>query len=143
MHPIKPKRGFYQHYFYSIPLGQLGELRKIFYPQGEKIVPESIERLLVSPIALAVWYQDDGTLDARKKDHWNSRIATYCFTKDDCYRLAETLRDNFDIEVNVARCVMRKKVYWQLYVPRRSMNHFVDLVRPYIQPCFLYKIRQG
>lgn len=140
---IKPKRGFHQHYFYTHPSIAIGRLRSLFYPHGKKIVPEEINQLLVSPLALAVWYQDDGTLDARARYHWNAKFATYCFSKNDCDRLAETLRANFDLHVTVARCVMREKIYWQLYVRSRSMERFVKLVSPFIRPSFLYKIRQA
>lgn len=143
VYPVKVKTGYHQHHFYSRPSRTLGTLREIFYPQGRKWVPRQIKDLLVHPISLAIWYQDDGTLDARPRYHWNIRIATYCFPKRDCARLAEALRQNFDLDVSVAKCTMRNKVYWQLYIKSSSMNRFIELIRPYIHKKFQYKIRQA
>lgn len=140
VHDVKPKKGYHQHYFYTHPSTVIGRLRAIFYPNGVKIVPENIRELLVSPLALAIWYQDDGTLDARAKSHWNARIATYCFSKDGCELLCEALRTNFDLDVSVARCTMRGKEYWQLYVRRNSMDRFVSIIEPHILPSFRYKV---
>ena len=99
--------------------------------------------MLISPIALAIWYQDDGTLDARAKDHWNARLATYCFSKEDCSRLAMALDVNFGLNVGVAQCTMRGKRYWQLYVRRPSMDRFVEIIESFIHPSFEYKIRKS
>lgn len=138
---LKAKRGYTQHHFYTQARQDLGELRKQFYPgEGKKRVPESILKLLNDPLSLAIWYQEDGTLDRRSKYHWNIRIATYCFPYEDCVRLCDTLKINFDLDVSVCRCKMREKVYYQLYVPSRSMENFISLVRPHISPVFSYKI---
>lgn len=140
VHDLRPKKGFHQHYFYTHPSAVIGELRAIFYPEGKKIVPKRIGELLTSPLALAIWYQDDGTLDARAKSHWNARIATYCFSKDGCETLCDVLQTNFGLDVGVARCMMRGKEYWQLYVRRHSMERFVAIIGPHIHPSFAYKV---
>lgn len=142
VHEIKQKAGYNQHHFYTHPSKLIGQFRLLFYPQGEKRVPENIKDLLVHPIALAIWYQDDGTLDARDKYHWNARIATYCFPKQDCARLVEVLKQNFGLDVGVARCTMRNKEYWQLYFRSNTMPRFIELIKPYIHRNFQYKIRQ-
>lgn len=138
---LKEKPGYSQHYFYTRARTDIGNLRKIFYPsEGKKVVPENIDELLTDPIGLAIWYQDDGTLDRRSKYHWNIRIATYCFSYEDCTRLKETVQRNFGIEVSVCKCQMRQKMYYQLYVPSKSMERFIETVRPYIHQDFAYKI---
>lgn len=38
----------------------LGKFRKIFYPQGKKIIPDNLSKMIKSDIALAIWYMDDG-----------------------------------------------------------------------------------
>jgi len=138
---LKSKKEYSQHYFYTRYSKELGELRKIFYPnEGKKRVPKNISELLDDPIGLAIWYQDDGTLDCRSKYHWNVRIATYCFPYEDCVILAEAVKENFDIEMSVCRCTMRGKVYYQLYVLSKSMERFIETVRPYIHSDYAYKI---
>ena len=130
-----------QHYFYTRSREDIGELRKIFYPdEGMKRVPMRFIDLLTDPLTLAIWYQDDGTLDRRHKYHRNAMIATYCFPYQDCQRLARAIGDNFDIEMSICRCQMRGKMYYRLYVPSRSMNRFIETVRPHIHANYAYKI---
>ena len=138
---LKAKPGFSQHYFYTRSRQDIGDLRKLFYPnEGIKRVPENISALLTDPISLAVWYQDDGTLDRRPKYHWNVRIATYCFPYDDCVLLRDALKQNFGITVSVCKCQMRGKLYFQLYVHAKSMERFIEIVKPYIHENLKYKI---
>lgn len=138
---IKSKPEYSQHYFYTKSQKDLGEFREIFYPNdGMKRVPENINELLVDPISLAVWYQDDGTLDRRSKYHWNAKLATYCFPYEDCIRLKYAIRQNFDIKISVCKCQMRGKMYYVLYVLSESMTSFIEVIKPYIHENHAYKI---
>ena len=139
---LKPKKNYHQHRFYTKYCWEVGELREIFYPKGKKIIPENIADILKNPLTLAVWYQDDGTLDCRDKYHYNALFATHCFSFNECKLLAEALRMNFNLDVRVCRCKMRGKVRYRLYITSKSMNRFIDLIKPFINPCFKYKIRK-
>ena len=139
---LKPKKNYHQHRFYSKTNKEIGDLRKIFYPHGQKIVPKDIKNLLKSPLTLAVWYQDDGTLDCRSKYHYNALFATHCFSFNDCQLLARVLQENFFLDVRVCKCRMRGKMHFRLYIVSKSMERFIKLVRPYINSCFAYKIRK-
>ena len=142
--PLKEIAKYSQHYFFTRSRRDIGELRELFYPnEGKKIVPENIQDLLSDPLTLAIWYQDDGTLDKRNKYHWNAMLATYCFTYEDCGRLANTVRQNFGIEMSVCKCQMRGKMYYRLYVLSKSMHRFIETVRPFIHPNYAYKILLG
>ena len=138
---LRPKKNYHQHYFRTKWSEEIGELRSLFYPEGKKIIPRNIKELLIRPITLAIWYQDDGTLDARSKYHYNALFATHCFSFHECVLLAETLKENFDLDVSVCKCQMRGKIRYRLYVKSKSMKRFIDLVRPFINPSFQYKIR--
>lgn len=137
---IKKKKGFHQYRFYTKTRDDIGQLRQIFYPDGLKHIPQDISKHLVDPITLAVWYQDDGKLDFRKNYHCNSIFATYCFSYKECELLANTLRANFDLDVRVCKCQMRGKMYFSLYVVSKSMDKFMQIIEPYIQGCFHYKM---
>lgn len=139
---VKPKKNYHQHRFYTKTTLELGKYRKLFYPAGRKIVPADIKSLLKSPLTLAVWYQDDGTLDYRSKDHYNSLFATHCFSFDECKLLADALITNFDIDARVYKCRMRGKLRFRIYIASRSMNRFMNFIKPHINPCFAYKIRK-
>jgi len=137
---IKPHRGFHQHRFRSSPNKEIGNLRNIFYPQGKKIIPRIINKLLIDSLSLAVWYMDDGCLDFREKDHCNATLATFSFSKEECELLAKTLFTNFNLLIKVHKNTMRGKPYFRLYVTSKSMDRFVNLIRPFILPCFSYKL---
>ena len=141
MNPIKPKKGYEQHYFMTKPEKGLGYLMEKFYPKGKKIIPDDIGDLLKYSLSLAVWYMDDGTLDRRSKYHYNALIATYGFSFDGCERLSEALHKNFGLEVSVTKCKMRDKVYPRMYVKSNSMVSFISLIKPHIHPIFEYKVK--
>lgn len=128
-----------QHRFHVRSSAELGELRRLFYPNGVKTVPTAIRCCLTDPLSLAIWYMDDGTLDFRELYHCNVSFATYSFTFDECKLLVETLKENFGIKSSVTKSTMRGKVYPRLYIWSRSMKVFLDLVDPYILPCMSHK----
>lgn len=140
--PLNPKKGCHQFRFITKTSTEMGKLRQIFYPNGKKIIPTAIDKLLVSSLSLAVWYQDDGHLDCRSKYHYNAVFATHCFTFDECKLLTKAMKTNFGLEVSVNKCTMRGKLYYKLYVTSSSMPKFIQLVKPFIAPCFSYKIRK-
>lgn len=142
LHPseIKKKKGFHQYRFYTKAREDIGFLRDIFYPNGTKIIPSNIVKYLKDPITLAIWYQDDGTLDYRDKYHANSLFATHCFTKEECDLLVGALHQIYNLDVRVCRCFMRGKLYFRLYVTSKSMPAFMKIITPYTQRCFHYKL---
>ena len=142
LHPseIKKKKGFHQYRFYTKTSYDIGKLRQIFYKNGIKRIPEDIGRYLRDPLTLAVWYQDDGTLDFRSKYHCNSKFATYCFSYNECKLLANALRVNFGLDVRVCKSQMRGKMRFCLYMTSKSMDIFMHIIEPYMQRCFYYKL---
>ena len=139
---MKPKKNYHQHRFYTKTTREIGKLRELFYSHGKKIVPKRIKTILKNPLSLAVWYQDDGTLDCRNKYHYNAMFSTYCFSFSDCKLLAEALKENLNLDVRVCKCRMRGKTRPRLYIASSSMDRFIWIIKPYINPCFKYKIRK-
>lgn len=137
---IKSQKGFHQHRFRSSPNKEIGNLRKLFYPSGKKIIPKNISQLLIDPLSLAIWHMDDGCLDFRIKEHCNATFATFSFLKRDCEFLAKTMLTNFNLLIKVHKNSMRGKLYYRLYVASKSMNQFINLIQPFILPCFFYKL---
>lgn len=138
---LKAVPKYHQHYFYTTSRSDIGELRKVFYPQERsKRVPKNIHELLTDPLSLAIWYQDDGTLDHRTNYHWNAMFATYCFPYNDCELLAKAVKQNFDIDMSICRCQMRGKMYYRLYVPSKSMTGFIKIITPHMHSDYAYKI---
>lgn len=137
---IKPHKGFHQHGFRTKSHRLIGFMREVFYPNGKKIIPPNIAIYLNNPLSLAIWYMDDGSLDLRVKDHRNACIATYCFTLKECKYLQETLNMNFGIYCRIHKTTMRGKVYYRLYFPKEATQKLFALIRPFVLPCFQYKL---
>lgn len=139
--PIKIHTGYHQHRFDTQSSTWLGKVRRLFYPNGKKLIPKTIKKLIVDPISVAVWYMDDGNFDFRSKYHCNASFATYCFSNDDCNVLKEVLLENFGIHTSIHKSTMRGKEYYRLYVLARSTTDFMTLVRPYVLNCFSHKVK--
>ena len=130
-----------QWFFGTRYINDLTKLRKQFYDEdGKKRIPDNISDILTSPLSLAVWYMDDGTLDWRPKDHYAFSLTINCFSLQDAARLSETLSSNFDIESNVQNPLCRGIRYPKLYIGKVGREKFLSLIRPYIVECFNYKL---
>jgi hypothetical protein len=104
-----------------------------FYSNNKKVIPSNISELLTDPLSLAVWFMDDGY----KRNDCNAfRLNTDSFDRAEQLILSNILRDNFGIENKLHK----KGKYWNIYIPQRFSQKFVDIVKPYIIPHFHYKI---
>jgi hypothetical protein len=56
----------------------------MFYLDGKKVVPSQISELLKTPLSLAVWFMDDGTVDKRRG---SVLFETQSFSFEDIERL--------------------------------------------------------
>ena len=139
----KQRRDNNQWYFYSSGLENLVSLRTLFYSGGRKRIPANITKFLTSPLSLAVWYMDDGTLDYRIKDHCAFSLTVNCFTVQEVELLTSVLKKNFGIISTVQNTLCRGKKYPKLYIGARGRERFLKFVQPYIHECFAYKLPQN
>src|SRR3989344_1247716 len=72
---------------------EIGIWRKYFYPNGKKIIPADIGKYL-SPLALAVWYMDDGYYSGDK----SSFIYLGRISQIEADTLRNAIRNNFGIQ---------------------------------------------
>jgi hypothetical protein len=103
----------------------LKEFRSLFYAEGRKVVPEGIAEML-DPLALAVWFMDDGGRGAHTPK--GLVINTSCFSVEEKSILQEALAKRFGIETSVHKVGEG----WQLYVKARSFVRFCEIVGPYL-----------
>ena len=80
------------------------------------MVPKDLLNLILSPLSLAVWYMDDGSLYWRLKEHNGFRLCTNCFSKGDVNHLKNILYDNFGVESTVQNTSCRGISYPRLYI---------------------------
>lgn len=121
--------------FRTICHPDLMAIRQLFYrPNGIKIVPKDIEKLLITPLSLAIWYMDDGTCYLTNISY---KLCSYGFGKEGNILLQECLRKNFNLQSVIA--YDGKGFY--LRFPKDSALRFYEIVKPYVVNCMQYKLR--
>lgn len=105
-----------------------------------KVVPKNIVDYL-DPIALAYWFMDDGTSAKiiSKKDNaitMSFVLSTQGFSYKDQLILIAALEKKFGIYSSLHK----DKKFHRLVIRTESCAVFLNIIKPYIQPSFLYKI---
>jgi hypothetical protein len=122
---------YYRCQTHSMPL--LGRYKRYFYDEGgKKRVPENIEKLLRSPLSLAVWYMDDGHYYARDGVGY---IYLPKYSPEDLERLLGALKNNFGLEPKL----IKKKGYPVLYFPREEFEKLMAIIKPHVPDFMKYK----
>ncbi len=128
------------------PLPELGEVREVVYwGDGKKHLGEDYLKAL-TPLALAVWYMDDGSFSIRSKGlqqrtaglSGRSEICVEAMSGPTQTRLAEYLRDVHGVECRVTRRGAGKMAYLTLTTAGTARFH--ELVAPYVHPSMAYKL---
>lgn len=114
----------------SVAADVFGEYYRLFYRDKRKVVPDNIAELLTSPLSLAVWYMDDGSLDK-----WGLAEIYTSFYDLEVTLLLQTLKRNFGLEGKIH---YHKGVHFSFSVA--ETRKLCALVRPYVLPLFKYKL---
>lgn len=122
----KPDLGGY-FWFKTIATPELLEYRKLFYPEGNKIVPLNIGDVFNSRLSLAVWYMDDGCL-ANK----SARFNTQGFSLLENELLKRVLKLNYNISSNIIKSGNIGYGYL-LNIPVKDTKKLISLVDPYVR----------
>jgi hypothetical protein len=124
------------------------DLRNKFYPLNKKVVTEEILNYLNAP-GLACWYMDDGWAQST-----SYMIATSGFTLDEHHIIRKFLREKFGLYTNICPCELKtsrissfghpkvNRIIYNLYIVRKSVQRFEELIGPYICPSMEYKFRR-
>jgi hypothetical protein len=124
-----PKRHENSYYFRTKSLPVFTKLRKVWYPEGRKILPSSLK---INPFILAVWYMDDGYYDRRRDSVW---LCTHCFKEREIKFLQRQLLD-----LGIESGIVKDRSHQKIRVFSKDKDRFISLVRRYITPSLLYKI---
>lgn len=111
---------------------ELANWRKLFYEGKQKIIPNTINNLLKTPLSLAVWFMDDG--NGAKGRAW-LRLSTYAFGLSGNLVLQNCLMRNFGLEAKIYHD--SKGNY--LWFGKSTALKLYFLLKPYILPCMKYK----
>ena len=126
-------KNYYQYFSKSYP--EFKKIRKIFYPNNIKIIPNKIN---ITPLLLRQWYIGDGSLiKVKKRNKGNEkpyiRIATLGYNKEDLEIIIIKLcKLNLKCNLNKDK-VIRFSVY--------STNDFLDYIGICPIDCYKYKWR--
>ena len=125
----------YQKYWFStVSNGAVRFYAQQFYQNGKKVVPKFIAKM-VTPLSLAVWFMDDGSL--KSKFHRARIINTQCFNELDLKRLQEMLLKKFNINTTLRN----QKEGKQIYNPSTDIEKFISIIKSYIHNSMEYKIK--
>jgi len=133
------------------PLSELGELREVVYwGDGKKHLTDDYFKSL-SPLALAVWFMDDGSFSERllsdeakglqQRTAGGSGRVEFCveaMSEASRVRLADYLRDVHGVDSRLAIRGAAKKAV--LTMTTAGSSRFLELVAPYVHPSMDYKL---
>ena len=119
--------------FESFTFTSFNWIREAFYPKTRKIVPLDIGNYL-TPLALAIWLMDDGTLIKNK----GIKFATNCFTLNEVKLLSTVLSEKYNLKTSIIKTGAVNQ--YNIYIAKSSLDTFRGIVKPYIHKTMLYKL---
>jgi recombination protein RecA len=128
------------------PLCELGELRDVVYwGDGKKHLTDEYLKSL-SPLALAVWFMDDGSFTERsigseQRAAGGSGRVEFCveaMSEASRLRLADYLRDVHGVDGRLSIRGAAKEAV--LTMTTAGSSRFLELVAPYVHPSMDYKL---
>jgi recombination protein RecA len=128
------------------PLPELDELRRAVYlGDGKKHLGWDYLKAL-TPLALAVWYLDDGSFALRSKGLQERtrggtgriEICVEAMSEGSRLRLVDHLRDAYGLDVQLIAKGVRRKVFLQFGAA--ATTRFQELVAPYVPDAMAYKL---
>jgi len=131
IHPItKKKYCYWRHQSQSTPY--LGKLRKIFYPEGKKKIPEKLEKYL-TPLTLTVWYMDDGYYYLRDR-------CSYLYLGNVSEKEAKIVTRVLSEKFIIAARVKQKKKGYAIYFSPEETQKLKNLIKGHMLSQFKYKL---
>jgi len=131
IHPITKRKYCYWRY-QSQSTPYLGKLRKLFYPDGKKRIPEKLEKYLI-PTTLAVWYMDDGYYYLRDR-------CSYLYLGNVTQKEAEIVSQVLLKKFRLLARVKKKKKGYAIYFPPKEVKKLKTLIKGQIISYFNYKL---
>ena len=119
--------------FNTLSVGPLRFYAKAFYANGKKIIPKMVARWL-TPLALAVWFMDDGSIKSRS--HRTVCFNTQGFDDQSVARLQSALLERYGIHTSLRRQGNGS----QIYLLASTVDCFFEAIMPHVLPSMKYKV---
>ena len=133
VHP-KTKRTYAYWRLQSHATPELGKWCALFYTDGAKHIPKTLAKLLTEPIALAVWYMDDGFYEPKQK---HSFIYLGRVTREEADTARDAIERNFSL---VPRVYDKKDKGFALFFPVKETKKMHALIRKHVCESMNYKL---
>lgn len=104
-----------------------------WFTSGSKQVPEGLR---LTPLSLAFWYMDDGSLTHDDNQRDRASLATCGFNEKSVDNLLQALL-MLGIKANKH---LTGGEYWRISVYCEEAEHFFNLICPYVPRCMQYKL---
>ena len=127
--------------FYTKANTDIEECIKEFYKSGTKEVTKKILEHL-TPLSIAVWFQDDGYADRNKNGYISNFIfCTDSFSKESCDLIIKWFKDKYSIESHLRKRKLKNRIGYRIVINSETMFDFMDLIESYILLGMKYKIK--
>lgn len=94
----------------------------------------------LTPMSLAIWYMDDGSIENREDDSLSEKIMlnTQAYTEDECNMLRNMLLQKYNIETKLGD----PKVYkgYTIILNSKASEKFFSIIAPYVCASMKYKL---
>jgi len=116
-----------------------------FYHKGKKVVDEYLVKK-INPLALAIWFMDDGTKGNNKLRPKTDKTSYFLCTQNFDYAnqllLKKSLKLNFDLDWNLNKTEKSKdgSYNYRLRLASRDNEKFINIVKPNLIESMLYKL---
>ncbi len=108
-------------------------IQEAFYPKDRKVVPDNIGNYL-TPLALAVWLMNDGSLYKKK----GIKFTANSFRLKEVKLLSNVLSEKYNLKTSIVeRGVVNE---YNIYIPKSSLEILRNIVKPYLHESMIYKI---
>ena len=121
----------------STPLPELYDMRQEVYRDGQKSFSRAYLDSL-TPLSLAIWYLDDGSLDLRPPSYQRGRVAICVegMTEDTRERLVPFLKERFGLDAHLDE--VRDQAILRLHQPATERLH--EIIASHVHPSMEYKL---
>jgi hypothetical protein len=131
---FKKKHAYYRCQSYASPV--FGKLRRWFYDEKGKKIPENFKTIFKAALSLAIWYMDDGYYYDRDQSVY---IYIPRFAPASLELLLNALAQNFGLKPKVK---IKKKRHFCLYFNVAETKKLLQIIKDHIIPSMQYKIPQ-
>ena len=126
---------------YSKGNKELKYIYNMIYKNGKKYINRKILDML-TPEGIAIWYMDDGSLYAKKRNGkihaYEIVMSTYCDTIEEVDIIIEYFKEVWNIKFNVKK----NKGKYSITCATKESRKFIEIVNPYVNKidCMRYKV---